>query len=531
MTAETDALESLLGREAARSLREWAHLNDLSVAAHLPSWAPPGRGYTGAVLLAVEVAPPARTVVVKLLPAGVYRDEPRSHSRAVRSSPAGFAAAHLVGQPFAPYPVSDGRVLMFQDAADNGLRHTAPLGSLSGAEFTEACAQVVRGLLTHWNPADHARPPRRMRASAFLRTELGSAWSGGGSVRAWEQRSWPGGGRPWVCVDGLMLPNPYLMVDGHGGLSDPEISVMTGLAHRDLHLENVLVPRSRGAVRGDRYRLIDLSSFDADAALSGDIATMLLSALAPVVREPMPAAQQRALLGYIVDPRAEHAQAIPPHVAQRIDCVRDTAAEVMRHWLDPWTDQFLLSVHATSLIFTSFTDLGPVGRDWYMRLAAHAGGQFLTSRGVTPPEADNMISSADPPAEDGFTAHSPRKEIAAVPPPQAASGSAVKGRGRANGRWRVVLALEAVPAMADPQSRAAVLRLLPAEVTTSMPRSPVTRVDLLGVVDTCMQFPQGLAGLWEAVCLVDPGTQARNALGDILAEMPDFPEPGDGGQG
>ena len=531
MTAENDALDSLLGGEAARSLREWAHLNDLSVAAHLPGWAPPGRGYTGAVLMAVEVSPPARTVVVKLLPAGVYRDEPHAHSRAVRLSPSEFAATHLVSQPFAPYPVSDGRVLMFQDAAGDGLRDAAPLGSLDGTEFTDTCAEVVRGLLTRWNPADRANPPRRVRTSAFLRAELGSTWSGEGSVQAWGRQSWRGGEHLWVQLDGRTLPNPYLMVEGGLGLPDPEVSVVQGLAHRDLHLENVVVPRRRGRVRSDLYRLIDLSSFDPDAALSGDIAMMMLSALAPAVRESMPVSQQRALLGYIVDPRAEHADGIPRQVAGRVDCIRDTAAEIMRHWLDPWTDQLLLSVHATSLIFTSFTNLGPVGRDWYMRLAAHAGGQFLRSRGITPPDAAEAASRVEGPAAGALATHGSRREVLVGAGRETTGGSARDTGGHISARWRMVLALEAVPVMADPQSRAAVLRLLPAEIATSVPRSSVTRIELLGVVDTCLQFPRGLARLWDAVCVVDPGTQARNALADILAEMPEFQEPGSGAKG
>jgi hypothetical protein len=95
-------------------------------------------------------------------------------------------------------------------------------------------------------------------------------------------------------------------------------------------------------------------------------------------------------------------------------------------------------------------------------------------------------------------------------------------RGGLSKRRRLVLVLETVPAMADLHSREAVLRLLPAEVKSSMPRSPVTRVDLLGVVDTCLQFPDGLSRLWEALCLVDPGTQARGALAGVLAEFPSF---------
>jgi hypothetical protein len=511
-----------LGEEAADALRDWAELNAVSVADHLPHWSPPGIGYTGALLAAVEVAPPVRTVVVKVLPAGAHRTEPGAHARALRDSPAGFAAEHMVGQAFPPFPVPDGRLLMFQEVGGNGLGQTVPLRSLAGEDFTRACAEVVRGLLTQWNTAERQRSPRRMRASAFLQAELEATWYGGGTVQAWGERSQFVGRRPWVRVDGDVLPNPYLMVEGgHAALPDPEVSVLAGFAHRDLHLDNILVPLRHGEVQAGRYRLIDLSGATSDAPLTGDVAMMMLSALAPVVREPLPSVQQLALLRYVVSPRHEHLALIPPQVVAHIDCIRDTAAAIMSRWQDPWRDQFLLSVHATALIFTSFDDLGEAGRNWYMRLAAHAGGQFLAARGAGPTVEQAGVSSlgalhaVEPPAPVP-AGRSASEEGQLLPMP------AEDPRGGLSPRRRLVLVLETVPAMADLHSREAVLRLLPTEVKSSMPRSPVTRVDLLGVVDTCLQFPDGLSRLWEALCLVDPGTQARGVLAGVLAEFPSF---------
>jgi hypothetical protein len=472
------------------------------------------------VLTAVEVAPPARTVVVKVLPAGAHRGEPGAHARVLRESPAVFADEHLVSQAFSPYPVADGRLLMFQEVAGNGLRQTRPLRALAGKDFTRTCAEVVRGLLTQWNTAERQQLSQRMEASAFLRAQLDAAWEAGGTVKAFGERARLVGGRPWIRVDGRVLPNPYLMVEGgHRDLPDPEVSVLVGLGHRDLHLDNVVVPMRHGEVQVHQYRLIDLSTAGGDVPLTGDVAMMMLSALAPVVREPMSPGLQRALLGYVVGPLAEHLAHIPPQVADRVDCIRDTAAQIMSRWQDPWRDQFLLSLHATALIFTAFTDLGEAGRNWYMRLAAHAGGQFLTGRGVSPGVGQADSSDADPPLPPQGPASGPVGGSVSDSGPPPAGGSAGGGL---SPRKRVVLALEAVPAMADVHSREAVLRLLPAELTSSMPRSPVTRVDLLGVVDTCLQFPDGLGRLWEAVCLVDPGTQAREALAGALAQFPGF---------
>lgn len=519
------ALAARLGDEVADALADWARLGGLSVDLPATPWSPPGRGYTGAVLAALEVAPPARVVVLKVLPAGVHRDEPHAHARALRESPPAFAAAHLVEQAYPPFPLPGGGALMFQCAAGDGLREAVPLRTLDGAEFTRACAEVVRGLLTGWNTGTGS--PRRMRVSQFLRAQTGAAWSATGSLHRWRRRS--GLVRPWFDSGGVRVPNPYLLVDGgHPELPDPEVSVLTGLAHRDLHLDNVLVPRRRGVVRAEAYRLIDLSGFRHDAALTCDAATLLLSALAPVVREPLPAAQQNALLNYVVNPRQSDLDAIAPEAAARVDCVRDTAAEIMSGWHDPWTDQFLLSILAGALMFTAFTDLGEPARDWYVRLAAHAGGQLLSTRG------ESVAAE---------TTELPPPVVPATPaPPSAAAAPTVfrpnTGTTRRNGevtgterRKALVLALEGVPAMADPATREAVLRLLPGELTTSIPRSSISRVDLLGVVQTCLAFPGGLLDLWDAISVVDAGTGGRDALFGVLEGMPEFPRAAENDQG
>lgn len=59
------------GPDVLAELTAWAReagAGELSLPR--PLWSVPGKGYTGAVLLAVEVAPPARVVVVKVLPKG-----------------------------------------------------------------------------------------------------------------------------------------------------------------------------------------------------------------------------------------------------------------------------------------------------------------------------------------------------------------------------------------------------------------------------------------------------------------------------
>ncbi|WFB06727.1 hypothetical protein LRS74_06465 [Streptomyces sp. LX-29] len=101
-----------------------------------------------------------------------------------------------------------------------------------------------------------------------------------------------------------------------------------------------------------------------------------------------------------------------------------------------------------------------------------------------------------------------RRLIAADPTP----GPPVPVRPAAARRRRLVQALEAVPAMVDPTSRELVLGLLPAEIASGVPRSPVTRTQLLDLLDTCGLFPGGLDLLCEAIGAVDSGTPALDAF-------------------
>ncbi|MFI7382504.1 hypothetical protein [Streptomyces sp. NPDC049813] len=75
-------------------------------------------------------------------------------------------------------------------------------------------------------------------------------------------------------------------------------------------------------------------------------------------------------------------------------------------------------------------------------------------------------------------------------------------------RRELVLALERVPAMREPGARARVIRQLPPEIATGVPQSSITRPALLDLVDTCLEFAEGLGELCAALEMVDPGTLA-----------------------
>ncbi|MDX3753144.1 hypothetical protein [Streptomyces sp. AK08-02] len=341
----------------------------------------PGSSYTGAVLQVVHIAPPPRQLVLKVIPAGAPGREASAHAAALDAVDT-FSKAHLVGQPYPPADLPGGKTVMFQEVAGGSLRDVAPAGSLPRQEQNQVVEAVVRGLLAEWNEAAlrHAVPVR-MTVSEFLHGELGDVWTGGGSLQAF--------GRdlrlfapspPWVYSDGMRLPNPYLLVKGgHPAFADPTVPVLRGLGHGDLHLDNILVPSLEKVVQPHKYLLIDLCTFSGEADLGRDVATLLLSALLPHVNHPqeLPPDQRHALLRFVVDPDADHRADIVPGAATRVAAVRDTARAAMAGWEDPWDLQFLLSLTAAALRFTTYTKISEAGRTWFARLAAHAGGEVL----------------------------------------------------------------------------------------------------------------------------------------------------------
>ena len=391
-------IRNTCGQEVVDELQRQGGEHDWSeLRLNRPLWTVPGSSYTGAVLQTIHVAPPPRQLVLKVIPAGAPGREASAHADALEAVPE-FSKLHLVGQPYPPLVLPDGRTVMFQEVAGGSLRDVTPAGSLSREEQNQVVEAVVRGLLAEWNEAALKNAvPAQVTVSDFLRRELGDVWTGGGSLQAF--------GRglgvfdpapPWLYSDGMRLPNPYLLVKGgYPALADPTVPVLRGLGHGDLHLDNILVPRLEKVVRSRAYRLIDLCTFGKDADLGRDVATLLLSALLPHVNHPqeLPHDQRHALLRFVVDPDASHRADIVSGAAALVAAVRDTAREVMRDWRDPWDLQFLLSLTAAALRFTTYTKITEAGRTFFARLAAHAGGEVLArtredGAGAWPPALD-----------------------------------------------------------------------------------------------------------------------------------------------
>ncbi|WP_033286346.1 NB-ARC domain-containing protein [Streptomyces sp. NRRL F-525] len=389
MTELAELTECLGDETAAQALLRWADETGKKVAPLRPRWKPSGKGYTGATLTAVTVTG-AGTVVVKLCPAD-QRAEPAAHERALRASRlrGDFATRHLTEPAFPPYPVGDGRLLTFQRPAGGSLRDVVTMAHLGGEDLLSVFRVVVTGLVTDWNAGVENREAQEVPVSRFLRDELGGSVEADGEVRAYAVQvgAFPlDPARPgWMEIDGVVLPNPLLMALGDRRLVDPLFQVVHGVAHSDLHLQNVMVPSPRGTLRPDAYRFIDLADFAETAPLTRDVAMLMLSVLAGVPAD-LDAPQELALLSHVVNPRDVHVRHLVPWVRELVDGVHAACADVVPDgWADLWSDQLLLSVQATALRFTTYTNLSDAHRWRYFRLAAHAGGELLARHGVTPP--------------------------------------------------------------------------------------------------------------------------------------------------
>ena len=279
----------------------------------------PGQSYTGAVLLAADVAPPPWQIIVKVVPDGAPGREADALTEALDAVPE-FSRGHLAGHAFPPLRLEDGRTVMFQEIAGDSLRDTIPPGSLDREETDRVAEQVVRGLLAEWNgPGLEHAVPEEVTVSAFLRRELDDVWTGRGlPARVRPEPGVSSTRRRRGCTPTAAGCPIRTLVEGISPpCRTPPCAVLRGMGHGDLHLDNILVPRKEKVVQADDYRLIDLCTFNRKTDLGRDAATLLLSALVPHVRHEQPPDQRKALLRFIVDPDARHRARIVPEAGGR----------------------------------------------------------------------------------------------------------------------------------------------------------------------------------------------------------------------
>ena len=278
-----------------------------------------------------------------------------------------------------------------------------PLAALPPAQISKVCGLITRSLLTEWNEARfHSRRIRLWRA---INREVGPAVATHGSVRRWTSTTAGLDDRvQWIVTpeDPIPRPNPLRMTRA-GPLADHTVNALLGRSHLDLHLQNVLIPLDgRGEPAPDRFQLIDLATYDSYGSLTADPVTLMLSAVASRLLEVQSddwVVLQEAIV------HAETAAAVPPFdvVAAVYDAGLTAVSAAGRGWSVAWQVQFLVSVLARGLLFTTFARLDPRLRWWFFRLAARAGSELLDRCGIVVP-VDDVRQIENPFRPQGFAA-------------------------------------------------------------------------------------------------------------------------------
>lgn len=375
-----------LGADATAGLAQWERATGRRSWPPAVHWRIEG-GYSPAMLAPLVVDDFGATwqLVLKVCPADTR--EPASH-RSARREASAFAAEHLVDQPFDPWPTPSGGLLMFQALAGDR-PDCLPLAALPRAQIGEVCGLIAGSLLAEWNEATfHSR---RMRLWRAINREVGPAVATNGSVRRWASTTTGLDDRThWIVTpeDPVPRPNPVAMTRVGSPLADHAVNALLGRSHLDLHLQNVLIPLDgRGEPAPDRFQLIDLATYDSYGSLTADPVTLMLSAVASRLLE-VSGDDRVALQEAIV--RTETADGVPPFdvVAAVYTAGLGAVSAAGRGWSAAWQLQFLVSVLARALLFTTFERLDPQVRWWFFRLAARAGSELLDRCGIVVPVAD-----------------------------------------------------------------------------------------------------------------------------------------------
>ncbi|MEU5260613.1 tetratricopeptide repeat protein [Amycolatopsis sp. NPDC021455] len=332
------------------------------------------RGYSGARLVKAvlaDVPGPARPrwCVIKYCPSAQssQRWESRRHIAALRDSPPEFRDQHLVEPAFAPVRCPDGALVVGQLMANGD-----PLGAVDVDHLAEACKVVWAKVLEEWAGLRYDYEPSTV--AALLRSELDDSFRAGGWLREWAQ----GNGLLEHAFLKLrdekhLLPNPWHIFADESSAPVAEIHCLVGRTHGDLHGDNILVPVDNGQVQAAEFRLIDLATYEAQAPLSRDLATLLVS----LCWREIGAASERsrsAFLAYLErDHRDERLDdAMPGDVRKIIDALREPAVEFAKrnNW-NPvyWHQQLRVSLLAQAMLHSAYTSGTAQARRWCSRLA------------------------------------------------------------------------------------------------------------------------------------------------------------------
>jgi hypothetical protein len=398
----SDPLATCLGTDTAAEMREWA-LGTLHKQVRLadPPWV--RRGNTGAVLAVVEFVPAVEScsyfpsedrLIVKVHPRGDLAAEASRHTLATEVD-CDFAAQHLVPQKHSRVPLKDGRFFSFQEIVFD-LNEAYPLTQVTHERQPMVAARAAELVLVEWNKTEQRCRTIKQPARSYLLDELRGALKIDHGTYAWAEHV----GLLELASTRIRIPgddpsrpvlNPVALAGDTSVLGTTELTFLVGFSHGDLHADNILarVPID-GVPLLQETRLIDLATFEPEASLSRDIATLILSLVREEVRTPMRPGEDAKLIELVLNPENRTiTPQIAPYVVEAVRDVYGARRRIQPKFQDLWHAQYLLSVVAQALIHTSYDNVGSYGQWWYFRLAAHAAECFTSKR------REFMFSAAD----------------------------------------------------------------------------------------------------------------------------------------
>jgi len=384
------ALARVLGPQVSDALHRWQEEHRAHVV--FSDWLDGGQTPAKVAVVAVnyEDRPPLRMVLKVCPPAPHTAREPERHAQALASGPAAFAEQHLVGQPHAPHRLEDGTSILFQEIAGGSLKGYRPLSALeNNSLLPDVAAAIVGSLLEEWNPAPAVE---RMPARACVTRQLERRAAPDGPLHRWARQVGLSPDDAWIrfSVSGPSLVNPIAWLGGHVA-ADPELLVLCGHAHGDLHMDNVLL-RLTPPIAPSSYRLIDLSTFETSTPLARDPLHLLLATIGRHLTE-ISAVQRGELAEHL---RRLLSRAEPTPGSLRLDGLQRLCAAIVGAgdaWAaglgmaDDWQEQQWLGLVSAALIQCSLWFLPDASRWWFLELAASALTRFLDSRGLADAEA------------------------------------------------------------------------------------------------------------------------------------------------
>ncbi|NEC92172.1 hypothetical protein [Streptomyces sp. SID12501] len=321
---------------------------------------------------------------MKISSKGEHSIEALLHKRAWQARP-DFSKRHLVHQPYPPILMIDGRSIMFQETgSDFHSIHT--LGELPERYQASGCKKATFLILREWNDLTNAQS-RITTASEYLKMELRHSLSVGRSAYRWAKAAnlLPSDA-PFIRVNfrdrELNLPNPIQVATDDHRMQGIHLEYLEGLTHGDLHLDNAVVPWPiSSGPRIEQLRFIDLSAFSDSAPLTRDIVTLLLSCVFRSMRSGLSQKQQESSIALLIDHDAKLKDYPPDSLVDTIAEIAQIAEALPKQWKQRWHAQYLLSLQAQSLTYTSYENVGERGRGFFFQLAAHAAEAFLESQG------------------------------------------------------------------------------------------------------------------------------------------------------